>query len=234
MGKLTWITSENTAFPPTRFALKEPNGLLAAGGDLSPPRLLEAYQHGIFPWFEEGQPVLWWTPDPRMVLFPEECHVSRSLAKLLRKGTFKVTCDTAFAEVIEACAAPRDGMPGTWITPLMQQAYTALHHLGHAHSIEVWQDGELAGGLYGIALGKVFFGESMFSRRPNGSKVALVTLAEKLRLWNYRLLDCQMPSEHLFSLGARQISRTEFETVLRDNAIIDKSADPWRDAWTAC
>ena len=239
MGKLTWLASDNTAFPPTCLALNEPNGLLAAGGDLSPPRLLEAYRRGIFPWFEEGQPALWWAPDPRMVLFPNECHVSRSLKRLLKRGLFRISTDTAFTEVIAACAAPRDGVPGTWITPAMQQAYITLHHLGHAHSVEIWQENQLVGGLYGVALGRVFFGESMFSRCSNASKVAFASLAEKLHHWNYRLLDCQMSSEHLFSLGAREIPRSEFETILQESVAEarNKSAEApalpnWREAWT--
>ncbi len=228
MEKLTWLTSDNMAFPPSHKALKEPNGLLAVGGDLSPARLIQAYGRGIFPWFEDGQPVLWWTPNPRMVLFPSECHRSRSLGKLLQQNRLKVTVDTVYSDVIAACAAPREGVGGTWITEGMQRAYIELFHLGHAHSVEVWEDEQLVGGLYGVAQGGVFFGESMFSRRPNASKVALVTLAEKLHHGNYRLIDCQMASKHLFSMGAREIDRQEFERILQQKNLNFLS---WQNIW---
>lgn len=242
MGKLTWFDSHNAVepqapFPPSSYALKEPNGLLAVGGDLSPSRLLQAYRQGIFPWYEEGQPILWWTPDPRMVLFPDECHLSRSLQKLLRQNRFHLTADRVFPEVIDNCAAPRGGIPGTWITPEMRAAYIALHETGYAHSIEVWEADELVGGLYGVAQGAIFFGESMFSRRPNTSKVAFASLAQTLHHWGYRLLDCQVASPHLFSLGAREISRTEFEAILAE-AIPAADAKPvsagpqsWQETW---
>ncbi|HEX3063642.1 MAG TPA: leucyl/phenylalanyl-tRNA--protein transferase, partial [Usitatibacter sp.] len=167
-------------FPPIEKALDAPNGLLCAGGDLSPRRLLEAYAHGIFPWFSEGDPILWWSPDPRMVLYPRELKVSRSLRKTVERGTYETRFDTAFREVIAECAAPREGQSGTWIVPGMAAAYTALHEMGFVHSVESWRDGELVGGLYGMSLGKAFFGESMFSRAPDASKVALVKLVERL------------------------------------------------------
>jgi leucyl/phenylalanyl-tRNA--protein transferase len=201
-------------FPPLNKALREPNGLLAAGGDLSAERLVAAYRHGCFPWYQDNQPILWWSPDPRTVLFPDELHVSRSLAKILRQAPFQVTFDHAFAKVIEACAAPRDYAEGTWITTPMQRAYLELHRRGIAHSVEVWRDGELVGGLYGLAMGQLFFGESMFSRADNASKVGFVTLVEQLRAWDFALIDCQMPTQHLQSFGARPISRADFADCL--------------------
>ena len=167
MPQLTWLTADSADFPPPERAMAEPNGLLAAGGDLTPPRLLQAYRQGIFPWFAPGQPILWWCPDPRTVVRPADLHVSRSMRKVLRQGRLRVEYDRDFAAVISACAAPRAGAGGTWITPKMQAAYIELHRLGHAHSVEVYQDDGLVGGLYGIALGRVFFGESMFSRVDN-------------------------------------------------------------------
>lgn len=211
---LTWLQRDELSFPPLETAMREPNGLLAAGGDLSPERLLAAYRHGCFPWYQEGQPLLWWSPDPRTVLYPEELHVSRSLAKKLRQGVFDVTFDRAFRDVIEGCAAPRDYADGTWITTPMQNAYVKLHQLGVAHSVEVWQDGQLVGGLYGLAMGRLFFGESMFSRATDASKVGFVTLVERLRGWDFKLIDCQMPTQHLASFGARAIPRRIFAEAL--------------------
>lgn len=211
---LTWLQRGELSFPPLETAMREPNGLLAAGGDLSPERLLAAYRHGCFPWYQEGQPLLWWSPDPRTVLYPEELHVSRSLAKKLRQGVFDVTFDRAFRDVIEGCAAPRDYADGTWITTPMQNAYVKLHQLGVAHSVEVWQDGQLVGGLYGLAMGRLFFGESMFSRATDASKVGFVTLVERLRGWDFKLIDCQMPTQHLASFGARTIPRRIFAEAL--------------------
>ncbi len=213
---IPWIRG-NGAFPPVEKALKEPNGLLAAGGDLSPQRILEAYRHGIFPWYSEGDPILWWSPDPRMVLFPGELKVSRSLRKTVARDVYETRFDTAFADVIAACAAPRDGHAGTWIVPEMIAAYTALHELGFAHSVESWRDGELVGGLYGMALGKVFFGESMFTRSPDASKVALVRLVERLKAEGYRVIDCQQATGHLASLGAREIPRNVFAKLVRES-----------------
>ena len=178
-------------FPDVELAEREPDGLLAVGGDLEPARLINAYHRGIFPWYSKGQPILWWAPDPRTVLFPERLKVSRSLRKTLRKGWFEVSVDQAFADVVEACGAPRKGEDGTWILPDMMRAYLRLHRGGWAHSVEVWQADRLVGGLYGVALGQVFFGESMFSRVSDASKVALTHLADRLQAWGYRLVDCQ-------------------------------------------
>lgn len=211
---LTWLQRDSLTFPPLEKALREPNGLLAAGGDLRPERLIAAYRHGCFPWYQDGQPLLWWSPDPRTVLFPGELHVSRSLRKVIRQGQFQVTFDGAFAEVIRACAAPRDYADGTWITTPMQQAYIDLHERGVAHSVEVWQDQQLVGGLYGLAMGRLFFGESMFSRADNASKVGFASLVEQLAAWQFELIDCQMPTQHLHSLGARSISREAFAAYL--------------------
>jgi len=226
---LTWLQRDSLTFPPLEKALREPNGLLAAGGDLRPERLIAAYRHGCFPWYQDGQPLLWWSPDPRTVLFPSELHVSRSLRKVIRQGHFQVTFDRAFAEVIRACAAPRDYADGTWITTPMQQAYIDLHERGVAHSVEVWQDQQLVGGLYGLAMGRLFFGESMFSRADNASKVGFVSLVERLEAWQFELIDCQMPTQHLHSLGARAISRQAFADYLARFLDQPSPAD-WRAA----
>jgi len=210
-----WLTV-NAPFPEVGTALREPNGLLAAGGDLSPERILDAYRHGIFPWFSPGDPVLWWSPDPRMALFPAEFKLSRSLARVIRNGGFELRFDTAFESVMRACAEPRPGQNGTWIQEDMIAAYCALHELGYAHSVETWRDGELVGGLYGIAIGRMFYGESMFSREANASKVALAHLARQLERWNFELIDCQMNTPHLASLGAREIPRAEFVARLQE------------------
>lgn len=201
-------------FPDVEQAEKEPNGLLAVGGDLSPSRLLEAYRKGIFPWYSEGQPILWWSPDPRTVLFPDQLRISRSLRKTLRKQLFSVSMDMCFDKVIHACSTPRQHEEGTWITPEMMAAYQQLHDLGYAHSVEAWQGAKLVGGLYGIALGKVFFGESMFSRATDASKVALAFLVDHLLERDYRMIDCQIYSEHLISLGAEEIPRQQFTSYL--------------------
>ena len=214
---LTWLKRDTLTFPPLAKAMREPSGLLAAGGDLSADRLIQAYRHGCFPWFSEGQPILWWSPDPRTVLFPEELHVSRSLGKLLRQQRYQVSFDRDFAAVIQACAEPRDYADGTWITDNMQNAYIELHARGHAHSDEVWDNGELVGGLYGLAMGQLFFGESMFSRADNASKFGFVTLVRQLQAWGFVLIDCQMPTDHLESLGARSIPRTQFAEYLRNH-----------------
>lgn len=212
---LTWLRAEDYSFPPLERALRDPNGLLAVGGDLSAERLLAAYRHGCFPWYQDGQPLLWWSPDPRTVLLPHELHVSRSLAKLLRQQRYRVTFDQNFDAVIRACAAPRSYADGTWITQPMQAAYLKLHQLGHAHSVEVWEGEELVGGLYGLAMGQLFFGESMFSRRDNASKVGFATLVRQLQDWGFVLIDCQMPTEHLHGFGAKAISRVQFSEMLR-------------------
>lgn len=224
---LTWLKRDDLSFPPLETALREPNGLLAAGGDLRPERLLAAYRHGCFPWYQEGQPLLWWSPDPRTVLFPDELHVSRSLRKRMRHGDYRVTFDTAFAEVIQGCAGPRSYADGTWITTPMQDAYVRLHEMGVAHSVEVWQQGQLVGGLYGLAMGELFFGESMFSRATDASKVGFVTLAERLREWGFALIDCQMPTRHLESFGARSIPRAAFAEALAMHLDRPNAAD-WR------
>ena len=197
-------------FPDVSLAEREPNGLLAVGGDLSPQRLINAYVQGIFPWFSEGEPILWWSPDPRTVLFPEQVKVSRSLRKTLRKQQYSVSFDRDFHAVIEACAEPREHSPGTWLLPEMIEAYHTQHELGLAHSVEVWQDETLVGGLYGMAIGGVFFGESMFSRRPDTSKIALVQLSRTLQAWDFKMIDCQVYTQHLASLGAQEIPRLAF------------------------
>ncbi|MER2514165.1 MAG: leucyl/phenylalanyl-tRNA--protein transferase [Nitrosomonas ureae] len=202
------------SFPPVENALSEPNGLLAIGGDLTSHRLLEAYSKGIFPWFNEDQPILWWSPDPRMVLFPHQLKISRSLRKTVKKANYKICTDCNFTQVMLACASPREGQSGTWIHPQMIAAYTALHEMGLAHCVETWIDNELAGGLYGVALGKVFFGESMFSRVQDASKIALVHLVKQLQSWQFGLIDCQVKTHHLASLGAQEISRAEFSQKL--------------------
>ena len=197
-------------FPPVDSST--PEGLLAVGGDLRPERLLEAYRHGIFPWYDEDQPILWWSPDPRTVLFPDKLHISRSLEKTIRRGHFTVTLDRCFREVMQHCAGPRPQYPdgGTWITAEMLDAYTTLRKQGYAHSVETWQEGQLVGGLYGVALGGAFFAESMFTRVPDASKVALVCLVRQLQTWGFRLMDCQQSSPHVIALGAEEISRREF------------------------
>jgi leucyl/phenylalanyl-tRNA--protein transferase len=203
-------------FPPITAALDEPNGLLAASAELSPERLLDAYRQGIFPWYSDADPVLWWSPDPRMVLFVDEFRQSRSLRKVVRSGQFVVRVDTAFRRVMEGCAGiRRRGQHGTWITPAIIDAYEALHRRGHAHAVEAWQDGELVGGLYGVAIGRMFFGESMFARVTDASKVALVGLIELLRARGMPLVDCQQETTHLASLGARPIPRVEFAERIR-------------------
>jgi len=223
---IPWLRG-NAPFPPVAKALAAPNGLLCAGGDLAPERLVEAYRHGIFPWFSEGDPILWWSPDPRMVLFPDELKVSRSLGKRVDRGTYETRVDTAFREVIEACAGPREGQSGTWIVPEMVEAYVRLHELGFAHSVESWREGRLEGGLYGVALGRVFFGESMFARAPDASKVALVKLVERLRRDGCRAIDCQQATPHLASLGAREISRKAFAQLLKESIQYPPSGSRW-------
>ncbi|MFA5081625.1 MAG: leucyl/phenylalanyl-tRNA--protein transferase [Hydrogenophilaceae bacterium] len=202
--------SRTDPFPAPALALGDPNGLLAAGADLAPERLLAAYRQGIFPWFGPGEPVLWWSPDPRMVLVPDEFKTSRSLARRLRRADYQVRVDSAFERVMRLCAEPRDGQRGTWIDEAMIRAYGRLHELGHAHSVETWMDGELVGGLYGVAIGRMFYGESMFSRVTDGSKIALAHLAGQLARWGFGMIDCQMETAHLASLGARPIARADF------------------------
>lgn len=217
MNMLSWLQRDDLSFPPLDKALREPNGLLAAGGDLSAERLLAAYRHGCFPWYQEGQPLLWWSPDPRTVLYPDELHVSRSLRKRMRQESFTVTFDQAFAEVIDGCAGPRSYTQETWITSHMKAAYLKLHEMGVAHSVEVWRDRQLMGGLYGLAIGRLFFGESMFSQASDASKVGFVTLVEHLQAWGFKLIDCQMPTQHLANFGARSISRRTFAEMLAEH-----------------
>lgn len=218
MSELAWLSPYSLVFPTTTTAFSEPNGLLAAGGDLSVERLISAYRLGIFPWYEEPQTILWWTPHPRAVLFPDQLRVSRSLHKRIKRGEYTVTCDRAFREVMQHCAGvPRYGQDGTWIGDDMLEAYCQLHQRGVAHSVESWYEGKLVGGLYGIAIGKVFFGESMFSLRSDASKVAFCQLVRQLKQWDYAVIDCQVGNTHLASLGAEEIDRTVFEQLLRDN-----------------
>ena len=226
---IPWLAGD-ADFPPLELARSHPNGLLCAGGDLAPERILAAYRRGIFPWFSAGEPILWWSPDPRMVLFPSEFRISRSLKKTLRTGRYEVRLDSAFARVITACAqTARPGQPGTWITSEMQRAYLRLHELGRAHSVETWGKGEngdeLVGGLYGLAIGHMFYGESMFSLRTDASKIAVAHLARFLGKHGFGMVDCQMRTAHLASLGAREIPRREF--IERLNALV-KDAQPVR------
>jgi len=224
---IPWLNTDQP-FPSVQQALRQPNGLLAAGADLSLPRLISAYRQGIFPWYSEGQPVLWWSPDPRMVLEPAEIIVSRSLRKRLRKRDFEVRVDTCFLQVMRACAQPRPGQPGTWITDDMLDAYGRLHAAGYAHSAETWMDGTLSGGLYGVALGGVFFGESMFTLATDASKIALAHLARQLERWNFGMVDCQMATAHLASLGAREIPRKEFMRRLAELVNYPARIGRWR------
>lgn len=221
------LLHENTPFPPVEQALRQPNGLLAAGADLSPTRLLEAYRRGIFPWFSEGDPILWWSPDPRMVLFPGEFKISRSLRKTLLRGKYQMRCDTAFEQVMRACSQPREGQNGTWIQEEMIAAYVRLHKAGYAHSIETWMDDELVGGLYGVSIGRMFYGESMFSTKTDASKIALAYLTAQLKRWNFGMIDCQMNTAHLASLGAREITRREFLIRLQELIHYPNITSPW-------
>lgn len=216
-------------FPDVGLAETEPNGLLAVGGDLHPERLLNAYRHGIFPWFSPGDPILWWSPDPRTLLFPGEIHISRSLRKTLRRRRLGVTFDRAFPQVIAACSGPRRDGAGTWLVPEMIAAYTELHRLGLAHSVEVWQAGALVGGLYGVALGRIFFGESMFSRTDDASKVALVHLSQRLTASGFVAIDCQVLSDHLVTLGAREVPRDGFTALLQRFARDPGRPGSWDD-----
>jgi leucyl/phenylalanyl-tRNA--protein transferase len=228
------VLGESDDFPPIEDALSEPNGLLAVGGELTPERLLSAYAHGVFPWFDDDTgPVLWWSPDPRAVLRPAELHISKSLRKRMRRQEYRLSMDTCFAEVLAACAQPRTdsatpGVSGTWITAEMRMAYTELHRRGFAHSVEAWYQETLVGGLYGVSLGRMFFGESMFSRRDDASKVALVGLAKQLEAWEFTLIDCQMLNPHLERLGVYEIPRSEFAARLEANSGLDTRPGPWQ------
>ncbi len=218
MSRPRWLTGTDAPddFPPLEEALTEPNGLLAMGGDLSPERLLAAYARGIFPWYEVGQPILWWSPDPRAVLWPEDLHISRRLARKQRSAGLELTCDRAFLDVVQRCAEPRRYADSTWITTEMRTAYTALHELGWVHSFEAWKNDELVGGLYGVAIGRVFFGESMFSRVTDASKIALIAAVDYLEARGFALLDCQVWSSHLRTLGATTVPRSKFLRKLEE------------------
>ena len=236
MMKIPVLGYNSQDFPPIEHALTDPNGLLAAGGDLQPNTLLRAYSKGIFPWFDRDQPILWWSPSPGAVLFPEQLHISKSLRKELKKARFVVTMDKAFAQVIRNCSKPRAYSSDTWITEDMIQAYINLHQLGHAHSVETWLDGNLVGGAYGIALGKLFFGESMFSTETNASKVAFVHLVKQLQCWGFPMIDCQVENPHLASLGSINIPRSEFKQTLETyvpplNEIRQQPATKWQLTW---
>ncbi len=229
MSRLVWLSARDRpeAFPDPNLALAEPNGLLAAGGDLSTERLLYAYRHGIFPWYEAGQPILWWSPDPRAVLRPGELKVSRSLRRVLRQQRFEFSADSAFPEVLAGCAEPRSYGGGTWITREMRSAYEHLHALGWAHSMEVWQSGELVGGLYGLHVGRVFFGESMFSRVTDASKAALVRLVEHLAPTGLALIDCQQATGHLARLGAVTMPRRAFLAAIQEACVPEPEPVRW-------
>lgn len=220
---LPQLTDDKTQFPDLDTALDEPDGLLAMGGDLTPKRLLNAYRSGIFPWFSEGEPILWWSPAKRATIEPQNCHISSSMRRLIRKNNFTVTINHAFPEVINYCAQPRAAQAETWITEKMINAYLELHHYGAAHSVEVWQGDRLVGGLYGVAIGRIFCGESMFSRVSNSSKIAFIALNQHLNRFSGRLIDCQMQTTHLHSLGVEEISRKNFRLYLQKYR--DKSAD---------
>jgi leucyl/phenylalanyl-tRNA--protein transferase len=223
-----WL-EEDQEFPGVHEALEEPNGLLAAGGSLAPSRLLTAYSKGIFPWYELDQPILWWSPDPRLILVPDNLLISRSLARLKRRNSYRFSIDKKFVEVMQNCAATRQGSDGTWITDEMFTAYSTLHQEGAAHSVEVWSGAKLVGGLYGVAIGKVFFGESMFSKEDNTSKLALVYLVNQLQSWGFELIDCQVTSNHLLSLGATEISRNHFMQELDRLVVQQVLPIAWQD-----
>jgi leucyl/phenylalanyl-tRNA--protein transferase len=229
VATIPWLTDDPGLFPACDRALRDPDGLLAAGGDLSSARLLAAYRRGIFPWFEEPQPILWWSPDPRAVLFPAELHVARSLRRRIREKPFELRIDHDFAGVIAACAEPRQAGGGTWIGPQMQRAYIALHRAGHAHSVEAWREGRLVGGLYGVAIGGVFFGESMFAREADAAKIAFVHLVGRLQDAGFALIDCQQDTAHLRRFGARPIARGEFLAIVASNIDRPVPITTWQD-----
>ena len=228
MSGIIWINEADppAALPPSRLALREPNGLLAVGGSLTPEWLVHAYRAGVFPWYSEGQPILWWTPDPRAVLFPDEFRRSRSLRKSILNRGFETRLDTAFEDVVAACAQPRRRDSGTWITPAMHESYLELHRQGLAHSVETWREDQLVGGLYGVTLGRVFFGESMFTQATDASKVALARLIDECRTRGVGLIDCQMATDHLASLGSRCIPRAQFESMLEE--LCEDGIELWR------
>ncbi len=222
--KLCWLDQgcPPDSFPPLESALSEPDGLLAAGADLTPERMLYAYRHGIFPWYDDGQPVLWWSPDPRTVIEPDKLHVSRSLARRLRRCGWTWTVSRRFSDVVEACAEPRKGQAGTWITNDMKAAYQLLHKADFARSIEIWEHDELIGGIYGLCIDRVFFGESMFSRATDASKAAIVALCHEMHATGMPLLDCQVHSSHLATLGAKSMARSEFSALLRQICALER------------
>jgi len=228
-ARIAWLGPDDSAeaFPNVETALRQPDGLLAAGGDLSQARLLAAYAAGIFPWYEDGQPILWWSPDPRCVLAPEDFHVSRRLARYVRNTSFTLSCNRAFDKVIHACAGARKFQHGTWITQAVREAFTNLHAAGWAHSVEVWDSRQLVGGIYGLSIGRVFFGESMFSHRDNASKFAMLGLCSILAQNDFKLLDCQVLSQHLVSLGARAIPRQDFTAILQEYCRDGKQFANW-------
>ncbi len=230
MTALPWLETSSHWFPDPETALDDPDGLLAVGGDLHPDRIRRAYANGIFPWFSDEQPILWWSPNPRCVLFPPRVHIARSLKRTLNSGRFRISVDQAFEEVIHYCGAVRE--EGTWITEDMADAYIRLHYQGQAHSFEAWdEDGNLAGGLYGVAIGRCFFGESMFSRQRDASKVVFVHVARQLEQWGYRLMDCQVENPHLMRLGAELIPRSRFLSIIRENVVRSPDQTHWRLDW---
>ncbi|MDT0616906.1 leucyl/phenylalanyl-tRNA--protein transferase [Salinisphaera sp. P385] len=228
--RLYWLdpADPDAGFPDPALALHQPNGLLAMGGDLSPTRLVNAYRRGIFPWYNPEESILWWSPDPRAVFATDAVHVSRRLARIIRQADFAVTLDTDFSAVLDGCAAPRGHNPGTWLGSDMRAAYRALHQRGLAHSIEFWRHGQLAGGLYGVALGRVFYGESMFSRQPNASRICLTLLARQLARWGFPIIDGQVGSPHLYRMGAFDMPRTEFLDLVRRYGSQPMPAGPWQ------
>lgn len=229
MSDISWLKPDSIEFPDVESAAIEPDGLLAVGGDLTSARLITAYQKGIFPWYEEGQPILWWSPDPRCVLLPDKLHVSKSLKKTLKRQCFRISFDRAFEQVMHCCAGARANSQGTWITPKIKSAYSSLHQLGIAHSVEAWQDDQLVGGLYGLAMGSIFFGESMFSSARDASKIALYYLVEKLNHLDFTLIDCQVYNPHLERLGAECIPRRAFIDHL-NRTIVDPTLSNWHTA----
>ncbi len=225
MSQLPWL-DHSLNFPPPQSALKEPDGLLAAGGDLSSERIVAAYRSGIFPWFSDDQPILWWSPNPRCIIKPDQAYISKSLRKHIRKTDIALSFDTQFETVIRHCARLNTN-EGTWITPEMEEAYIQLHLKGVAHSVEVWENGELSGGLYGLAIGRCFFGESMFSLKANSSKVAFISLCNQLHKWGYAIVDCQVENPHLLSLGAKTLDRCEFLSILETNIDLAPLSHSW-------
>lgn len=228
---ITFLPENVTEFPPLNSALEQPSGLLAIGGNLKIDTLLMAYKQGIFPWFNDGDPILWWSPSPRMVFIPGELHISRTLRRLLKKSIYQVTIDHAFSTVINSCAGLRRDSEGTWITSDMIDAYIALHNAGYAHSVEIWRTGKLVGGLYGVALGKVFYAESMFSMESSTSKIAMTALSDQLFRWQFELVDCQVYSAHLESMGARLMPRDQFIDYLKRYCSVVSSCANWKQKW---